>query len=198
MNTSIDNISINIYWITGIVILAVFYAIYAGLIKKRNNVKETLSGIDVQLTKRHDLIPNVLTIAKKYMEHERGVMEEITKLRSSLNGDLRNMKADEIKSRFAGENALQEKMTGFFARLENYPDLKAAAPMQDAIAAYRDVEDNISAARRFYNSSVTILNNSCETFPISLIAALVGIKSYPFYEASEEQKKPVSAEDFLK
>ena len=198
MNASIDNISINIYWIIGIAVLAVFYIVYAGLIKKRNNVKETLSGIDVQLTKRHDLISNVLQIAKKYMEHERGVMEEITKLRATMGGHLRDMNADEIKTRLANENVLQAKMTGLFGRFENYPDLKAAAPMQDAIAAYRDVEDNISAARRFYNSSVTILNNSCETFPISIIAALVGIRSYPFYEASEEQKKPVNAADFLK
>ena len=198
MSTSNINFTFNIYWMIGIAVLVVFYIVYAGLIKKRNNVKETLSGIDVQLTKRRDLIPNVLRIAQKYIEHERGVMEEITKLRASMNGNLRNMSADEIKNRFANENALQAKMTGLFGRFENYPDLKASAPMQDAIAAYRDVEDNISAARRFYNSSVTILNNSCETFPISLIAALVGIKSYPFYEATEEQRKPVNADDFLK
>ena len=182
--------------IVGIVLLIVLYNLYTQLIKKKNKVKEAMGGIDVQLNKRYSLIPNILTIANKFMEHERGLMEAITSLRtkaSSIRSD-----ADTIGKKIQLDNEIASKMGQLMVNVENYPQLKSDQTMIQAMQTYSEVEEHIAAARRFYNSAVNDLNNSVEIFPSSLIAAMVNIKSYPFFEASDEIRKEISASQFFK
>ncbi|MGN0032024.1 MAG: LemA family protein [Candidatus Gastranaerophilaceae bacterium] len=177
-------------------ILAVLYNLYVQLIQKRNKVKEAMGGIDVQLEKRYDLIPNILTIAKKFMEHERGLMDEITKLRSRAAG--LQSTAETISEKINLDNAIASRMGQLMVSVENYPQLKSDQTMLQAMQTYSEVEEHIAAARRFYNSAVNELNNAVEIFPSSMIAGMLGIRSYPFFEAKEAARNAVNASDFLK
>lgn len=180
-----------------ILLVGFLYVLYVQLIKKRNRALEALSGIDVQLIKRHDIIPNVLTIAKKFMEHERGLLEEITKLRAQASAGAGEKKLEGLPQRLQAEKMLQDRMGQFFLAVENYPDLKSDQTMLQAQRTYNEVEEHISASRRFYNAAVRELNDAVQIFPSSLVAAMIGIAQMPFLEATEEQKAPVSAADIL-
>ena len=135
-----------------VVVFAIyFYSLYAGIIQNKNNALEALSGIDVQLRKRYDLIPNVLTIAKKFMEHEQELFEKITQLRTQAsNAPLGS------KEKFQAEGALDTQLKALMVNVENYPALKSDATMIQAMQTYNEVEENIAAARRFYNSSIKV------------------------------------------
>lgn len=174
----------------GIAVLA--YILYARVIAVKNAAREAASGIDVQLQKRRDLIPNVLTIAKKYMEHETSLLEELTALRATAERS-----GDDVGEKIKTDAQMSTALGNFFAVAENYPDLKADGPMMRAQETYEEVEAQISAARRFYNSAVTDLNNACETFPHSIFASMVGAKPLPWFEATEAARAPVNASDHL-
>ena len=181
---------------TGALILLSVYGTYVSLIKKRNKTQEAFSAIDIQLKKRYDLIPNILTIAQKYMEHERGLMEEITKLRTQaieLAGHFEN-----IDRKIAIDGQIANKMGQILVAVENYPEIKADQTMLTAMQTYNEVEEHIAAARRFYNSAVLDLNNAVEIFPSSVIAAMVGVKKQQFFQADESERKAVNAADYLK
>ena len=179
-----------------VVILVAFYNMYVTLIKKRNKVKEAMGGIDVQLNKRYSLIPNILTIAERFMEHEKELFSGITELRTRAA----SLKAtdDTIQEKIKLDNEISSKMSQLLVNVENYPQLKSDQTMVQAMQTYAEVEEHIAAARRFYNSAVNDLNNSAEIFPSSLVASMIGIKSYPFFEASDEIRQEVNAADYLK
>lgn len=167
------------------------YLIYVQLIKKKNKVKEAEGSVDVQLKKRYDLIPNILTIAKKFMEHERSLIEDITKLRTQA------AKANEMSEKIKLDNAIKGKMEQLMINVENYPQLKSDATMVQAMQTYAEVEEHIAAARRFYNSAVNELNNAVEIFPSSVIAGMLNIKAKPFFEVQENEGRPINASDIL-
>ncbi len=181
--------------LAGLVLLV--YIFYVSLIKKKNKAKEAFSGIDVQLKKRYDLIPNVLFIANKFMEHERGLLEDITRLRAQaakLPADLNN-----VEQKLNLDNLISGKMGQLLVSVENYPQLKSDQTMMTAIQTYNEQEEHIAAARRFYNSAVLELNNSVEIFPGSIIAMLLNIKPLPFFEVSnEKEREAVNASDYMK
>lgn len=177
------------------VVLVVGYIWYASLITRRNKVREAFAGIDVQLRKRHDLIPNILTIAQKFMEHERALLEEVTRLRTQAVA-LESSK--NIGEKFVTEAQLQHALGQLMVNVENYPALKSDASMLQAQVTYNEVEEHIAASRRFYNSAVTALLNAKQIFPGPFFASLGGIEHFPFYEAEENAKAPVKASDFLK
>lgn len=182
--------------ILSIVALGYLYNVYASVIKAKNKVKEAFSSIDVQLKKRYDLIPNILTIANKFMEHEKGLFEEITKLRTlamQVSNDL-----SETNTKFELEKQISSKLGEIKIAMENYPQLKSDATMVQAMSAYQDTEEHIAAARRFYNSAVNELNNKVEIFPSSIFASMCAIKAQPFFETDEVSKKEISASDYLK
>lgn len=184
------------FWAVACLLLVVFYALYVSLIKKKNRLKESASGIDVQLKKRYDLIPNLLTMAAKYMEHEKALMEEITKLRTDAMAV--NFAADPSK-KIELENLLNGKMNEFKLSAENYPDMKSNQAMMTAMESMNEVEEHIAAARRFYNSNVTELKNAVEIFPSSFVAKIIGIKDeMPFFTAEEAAKKDINAGGFFK
>jgi LemA protein len=178
------------------VVFVVLYNLYVKLIQRKNKVKEAIGGVDVQLNKRYDLIPNILTIANKFMEHERGLMEEITNLRTKAT----NIKAsaETISEKANLDNQIVSKMGELFVSVENYPQLKSNETMVQAMQTYSEVEEHIAAARRFYNSAVNDLNNAVEIFPSSIIASMLGITPCPFFEAPEAARTSVKASDYLK
>lgn len=176
-------------------ILAAFYGIYVSVIQKKNKVKEAFYSIDVQLQKRYDLIPNILAIAKKFMEHEKTLIEEVTNLRVEalkLAQDYNSIN-DKIKI----DNQIEGKLGQLMVSVENYPQLKSDQTMVEAMKTYQDVEEHIAAARRFYNSAALELKNAVEIFPSSFVASMLGIRPVDFFSANEDAKKPISAEEYF-
>lgn len=181
-----------------VVILAAAYIWYAMIVTRRNRVSEALAGIDVQLQQRHDLIPNVLTIARRFMEHERTLLEEITELRNKAQAQIGSRDFAVAEQRFETEKRLEVDMGKLFALAENYPDLKSQGPMIEAQRAYSEVEANLSAARRFYNSAVSELRNIVEIFPGSLLKGFAGVSVLPpFFETADTARAPIEASKYL-
>lgn len=187
----------NPWIIGGIAVVILFYAQYVRLISVRNKVKESAADIDVQLKKRYDLIPNMLQMAAKFMEHEKSLMTELTELRTKA---MANTFAGAPKEKMELESLLNQKLNDFKVSLENYPDLKSSQTMIAAMQSMNEVEEHISAARRFYNSNVNRLKNAAEIFPGNIVAAMVGVnyKDTPFFEISEAERKPVNSSDYFK
>ena len=171
------------------------YTVYASVIKRKNKVKEAFSSINVQLKKRYDLIPNILTIANKFMEHERGLMEDLTKLRTEVLSIPNNY--ENIEKKLDLDNQIKNKMQQLLVSVENYPQLKSDQTMVTAMQTYNEVEEHIAAARRFFNSAVNDLNNAVEIFPSSLFAQKLGISTQEFFQVDEAETKPVNASDFF-
>lgn len=182
--------------IVAVIFLCWMYSIYTALIRKRNKAQEAFASVDVQLKKRYDLIPNILTIAKKYMEHERGLIEEVTKLRT----DIMKLSSsyENIDKKIALDAQIANKMGQFMVAVENYPQLKADQPMVVAMQSYNEVEEHIAAARRFYNTAANELKNAVEIFPSSFFARLMNIKAVDFFKATQIERQPVKAADFFK
>jgi LemA protein len=178
-------------------LLIIAYRLYAGVIRKRNKVQEALSSIDVQLKKRADLIPNMLTIAKRFMEHEKELMTRIVELRNVVATDYDKGDGLAVAKHFEAAGDLLGSMSRFNAVAENYPELKSNQTMIEAQRTYAEVEAHISAARRFYNSASKDLKDACDIWPQSMFAAWLGIKPMPFFEADEADRRPVYAADRL-
>lgn len=177
-----------------LVILFSIYGLYVKVIKSKNSVLEALSSIDVQLRKRYDLIPNILTIAQKFMEHETELFNQITELRTkAINAQ------SGTKAKFEAEAKLDAQLRALMVNVENYPTLKSDATMVQAMATYNEVEEHISAARRFYNSALTQLKNVIEIFPGNLFASFAGqTSSFSYFETEEAAKAPINAANYLK
>lgn len=172
------------------------YILYVSIIKKKNKVKEATSGIDVQLKKRYDLIPNLLNMAQKFMEHEKELMTEIVRLRSEAMKKTFNGNEKEMMEL---NNMIDAKLKDFWLSVENYPDLKSNQTMVQAMQSFNEVEEHIAAARRFYNASVNELKNAVEIFPGNIIASIIGVKAdMPFYEAENAAKERIDATEFFK
>src|SRR6185295_3436642 len=133
-----------------------------------------------------------------FMEHEKGLMEEITQLRSQAKAGVGSRDSDAVAQHLAKESELQTMMGRFFVQVENYPQLKSDATMLQSQRTYNEVEENIAAARRFYNAAVNSLNTSIQIFPGSLFAGMAGVTAYPFYEAAEGTRGAVDADAFLR
>jgi len=180
-----------------LLIAGLFYYLYAAIIKKRNRTLEALSGIDVQFNMRFDLIPNILKVAKKFMEHEKSLLEDVTKLRTQVQSGYNKQDSNEVQEHLQSVETLSSKMGQLMISVEDYPDLKSNETMVQAMRTYNEVEANIAAARRSYNASVTELNNTVQIFPGSLVASMIGIKEMPFFEAAPETKVSVDADSYL-
>jgi LemA protein len=186
------------WWIViGLVVIG-GYAWYAAIVGRKNRVMEALAGIDVQLQQRHDLIPNVLTVARRFMEHERQLMAEITDLRSKAHQQVGERDFAKVAQKFETETRLAQQMGRLLMLAENYPQLKSDGPMIEAQRTYTEIETNIAAARRFYNASVTDLNNAVQTFPGSLLKGLAGVRETPpFFQTTEAARTAVDASKHL-
>lgn len=182
-----------------VIVLIILYTLYNKLIKARNMAQAALSSIEIQLRKRYDLIPNVLSIAKEYMDHEKSTFDQIIKLRTEAmsNSDAEHPNA--VAKLFSDDAKLSGMMGKLVVSMEAYPELRAVESMTQVIKTYQDVEDNISAARRFYNSAVNELKNAVDIFPSSMIASAINIGSMPFYEDTESAliQSTINAADFF-
>ncbi len=176
-------------------LLMLLYWMYARAIHIKNRAFEAASSIEVQLQKRRDLIPNVLKLAKKFMDHEKKLLGELTKLRVRANSAVSG--PDALPKGLELDSTINRALGQFFALAENYPDLKSQVAIVRAQETYEEVEGHIAAARRFYNSAITDLNGALETFPMSFFAKMVGAKKLPYFEANSDVAAPVNAEDYL-
>lgn len=180
-----------------IIFVVGFYLWYINLVFKRNAVRRALSGIDVQLKKRSNLLPNILKIAKKFMEQEVALLKEVTALRARAQKPYDSKDAASIEQHLKAVRDLDTSVGQLMVNVENYPELKSDQTMINAQRTFNEVEEQIAAARRFYNSAVTELNNMVEIFPGNVLANLVGIKSMPFYQADKNATKPINTDDYL-
>lgn len=163
---------------------------YNGLIKKKNRGKEAWSDIDVQLKRRYNLIPNLISTVKGYAAHERNVLEKVTEART------RAMGAQSVEEKAKAENMLSNTLKSLFAVSENYPDLKASQNFLELQRELRDTEDKIQAARRFYNSNVRDLNIKIESFPSNVIAKTFCFKKMELFELGEAEARETPKVNF--
>lgn len=176
------------------IVAAGLYVWYAVIVARRNKVGEALGSIDAQLQQRLDLIPNVLAIAKRFLKHEKGLLNELMALRARAMPKIGERDFSKISEKFQMEGMIGADLARIFALAENYPQLTSSEPMIEAQRAYRDVENNISASRRFYNSAVNDLRTIVQIFPGGLLAGFAGVSTLPpFYEANEKAAVPVEA-----
>ena len=165
-----------------IILLVAIVALYNGLVTARNKVKNAWAQIDVQLNRRADLIPNLVETVKGYAGHEKTVFEDVTAARAGL------MNANGVKEINEANNQLSETLKTLFAVAENYPELKANENFKELQAQLAETEDKIAYSRQFYNDTVLMYNNKCQTFPSNIVANLFGFKEADFFEAAGEAR----------
>jgi LemA protein len=175
-----------------------FYGVglYNGLVNKRNRVKNGFAQIDVQLTRRYDLIPNLVESVKGYMEHERGTLEAVIQARNAALNGLQNAAADPadpaaIKALAAAEATLTGSLGKLFALVENYPDLKASENMLGFQEELATTENKVAFARQAFNDAVLSYNNAREIFPGNIVAGWFSFNAAEFLEIEAEEKRNV-------
>jgi LemA protein len=161
--------------ITLIILLLIAVAwMYNRLVRKRNIVSEAWAGIDVQLQKRSELVPNLVKVVKGYAAHESGVLEDVTRLRANTQNT--------GEARAQQENAFSKSLGRLIALAEDYPDLKASEGFQQLHSSLVEIEDHLQYARRYYNGAVRDNNNLVESFPSNIIANIFSFKQSEFFE----------------
>ncbi|MDD3263506.1 MAG: LemA family protein [Candidatus Nanoarchaeia archaeon] len=171
--------------IIGVVFLGII-SMFNSLIRLKNHVKNSWSGIDVQLKRRNDLIPNLVNVVKGYATHEKETLENIVKLRNL------SMNQTNLKDIAKTQDQLSSSLKSLFAVSENYPNLKANQNFMELQSELSKTENQIAASRRIYNENVTYFNNKIETFPSNIIAKMFSFKQADFFEATKEEKKEVN------
>lgn len=179
-----------LYIILGVVVLlvVVFAAMYNGLIKLNIRADEAWSDITVQMKRRLDLIPNLISTVKGYATHEKGVFEEVTKARASM------MNAQGPADTAKADNEFQAALKSIFAVAEAYPDLKANENFKELQLELTDTEDKIQASRRFYNGVVRDFNTKRKVFPTNIFAGMLGFnKDREFYDVTDAERAATEA-----
>ena len=179
--------------VVGVLVVAVilwFIATYNAFVRLRNLVEEAWRQVDVELHRRHDLIPNLVETVKGYASHERGVFEEVTRARAAAA-----QPAATREQQAANENALTAAIGRLFAVAEAYPSLKADANFQALQAELTNTEDRIAGGRRYYNANVREFNTKLETFPASIVGSMTGFRRATYFEA-EGSSRDVPRVDF--
>ena len=164
--------------------------IYNGLVRMRNMVQEAWSGIDVQLKRRTDLIPNLVSTVKGYAAHEKGTLEEVIRLRGVAQN------AQGVGETAQAQGLLGAALGRLFALAENYPDLKANANFAQLQASLGEIEDEVQLSRRYYNGAVRNLNIAVESFPSNLIAGRFGFEKAEFFELESPSERAVPKVEF--
>ncbi|NCC93471.1 MAG: LemA family protein [Opitutae bacterium] len=167
------------------VVAAWAIAVYNGLVRKRNMVEEAWSGIDVQLKRRTDLIPNLVSTVKGYAAHEKGTLEEVVRLRNLAQN------AHGVGETAQAQGLLGAALGKLIALAESYPDLKANANFAQLQATLGEIEDQIQLSRRYYNGAARDLNIAVESFPSNLIAGRFGFAKAEFFELESAAERAV-------
>lgn len=173
------------YIIGGLVLILViwFITVFNSIISLRNRTQEAWSDIDVQLKRRHDLIPNLIETVKGYAKHEKELFEKVTQARA----DAINAKGAEQAGK--AENILTDALKSVFAVAENYPNLRASENFQKLQDELTDTEDKIEASRRFYNGNVRDFNTNIQVFPNSMVAGMTGSKPFELFQMQKAEKE---------
>lgn len=171
-------------------LIGIFF--YNSLIGKKNQVTNAFSAIDVMLKKRFDLIPNLVEVVKQYTTYEQGTLTKIVELRSkAVSGNISDAEKAAI------DTQLSSSMKGLMLNVENYPDLKANTNFINLQTTWTESEEQIAAARRTYNSSVTDYNNAIMMFPGSMFAGMLNFQPMTVLETAQEERKNISAKDLF-
>jgi len=166
--------------ILGIVVFLII--LYNSLVQLKVLVDEAWSGIDVQLKRRYDLIPNLVETVKGYAKHEKQTFEKIAELRTSA------MNAKTVAEKSKADGMLTETLKTLFAVAENYPELKANQNFLELQGSLNEIEGELQGARRYYNGTVRDFNTKIMVFPNNLLANMLGFKAREFFQAEEEAK----------
>ncbi|MFT7003988.1 MAG: LemA protein [Sulfurimonas sp.] len=175
-----------------IVLGVVLVLMYNSLVSKKNQVENIFASVDTMLKKRYDLIPNLVATVSKYMEHEKSLFNEVTKLRSDAN---KPNVSDEQK--IALDAKLSSALGSIMIAVENYPELKANENVMHLQGTLNEVEEQISAARRAYNQAVTDYNNAIEMLPTNFIASAMNYKRKQVFEIVEIERKNINVEELF-
>ncbi len=170
-----------------VVVLLVLWGIglYNNLVRLRNNRENAFANIDVQLKQRYDLIPQLIGAVKGYADHEREVFERVTAARAA------GMGATTINEKMQADNLLTNALSGLRVSLEAYPELKANENFMQLQQEIADIENKLSAVRRYFNTATRELNNAVQTFPSNVFANMFGFRKEPMYEIAPEQRADV-------
>jgi len=163
---------------------------YNGLVRLRNQVKNAWSQIDVQLKRRHDLIPNLIETAKGYMKHERDTLDSVTKARTQA------VEAKGVANQAKAEGELNNAISRFMLVVENYPDLKASQNFLSLQEELASTENKVGFSRQFYNDQVLAFNVKIESVPTNIIANMFGFKQAEFFEIEEPTEREVPKVEF--
>lgn len=177
----------NIFWIIGGIVgllLLYVWSLYNGLVSLKMQVAEAWSQIDVQLKRRSDLIPNLVSTVKGYAKHEKSIMESVTKARSAM------MSAKSMDAKAKASDALSGALGKLLAIAENYPQLKANDSFIQLQKELSDTEDKVAYARQYYNNSVMEFNTKIQTFPNTLLNEVLGFPEKEFFGATEAERQP--------
>jgi LemA protein len=158
-----------------------FMVMYNRVVRQRTLVEESWGQTDVELTRRHELIPNLVATVQGYAEHERSVLEALAQAREQAQAH----KGEDPKAREGYEEQVGRALATVLARSEAYPDLKASANFLHLQGELTNTEDRIAAARRFYNGNVRAYNTRCSTFPSNLVAGMFGFEPREFFELTD-------------
>ncbi len=176
-----------VFALMGGIIFMLGIQIYNGLIAKKNQVKKSFSSVDVLLKKRWDLIPNLVAVVKNHMEFEQQTLAEITRLRArAMSGDITP------EQRLNTENQITRTMGNIMALIENYPGLKSNEHITQLLESLNEIEEQISAARRFYNTAVTDYNNAIEMFPSNVVAGYMKYAAKELFVTPAEERNNVN------
>ena len=194
-------ITLGFVFAVGLILALIVASQYNGLVVLRNAVKTAFAQIDVQLQRRHDLIPNLVEVAKRYMSHEKDTLEGVIQARSAAvtaakQAALEPTSPHAVQHLVSAEQALGGALSRLFALREAYPDLKADGQMTHLMAELSETEDRVAVSRQSYNNAVMQYNNKTELFPSSIIAGI--FKFYPadLYQVSNDEAKNVPSVEF--
>jgi LemA protein len=177
-----------------IIVLIIVYvaSLYNNVVRKKNEVEKAFGSVDAMLKKRYDLIPNLVETVKQYSGYEERVLTEVTRLRAQLTEPLSSDEKIDL------HNNLSKQLKGILFTVENYPDLKASKSFLNLQASWNEAEEQISAARRYYNSAVAEYNNSIQTFPANLFIDPSKFTSKKVFEIEVVERQNISAKELFK
>lgn len=178
--------------VAAVVLLFAGIAMYNTLVRRRNSVDQAFSTIEVQLTQRYDLIPKLVETVKQYMGHERGLLEEIVRLRSQA------MAGKTTAEKVHANNELTGALGRLNVQVENYPQLRSSDNFVHLQRSLNEVEEQLAAARRSYNAAVTEYNNAVETFPSSIVAGMGGFRQQEVFVAEAHKRADVDMKALFK
>jgi LemA protein len=159
---------------------------YNSLVSKRNMADKAFAGIDAMAKKRYDLIPNLVATVQQYMKHESETLTLITGMRAkAVSGNLSQEEKIEL------EGKISRAVSGIMVAVENYPELKASSNFMQLQGSLNEVEEQLSAARRFYNAAVTDLNNAIEMFPTNIVASMFNFQTRRLFEIPDQERQNV-------